>query len=216
MKNILNLINKNIGETAMIGLAGSRLYGTNHESSDHDYFAFIKNSNNLNDRVSSEYKKGDIDIFYLPIESVNRLSVCATPLILFNIANTIYAKEPLNTFIKNNRIDLMHIAPYYTYGCGLQLIEHDLEWKMYKRILTLVDIFKTFYRTNDFSKCVPVSSNCKKQIRDIHYGKEWTREMILKEIDFLYSKSFKDFMKSFPTNYKLHNEFINITNNLEV
>ena len=212
--NIKKLIRENIGNPVMISLAGSHVYGTNDINSNVDYFALIKDGAEQAIDMQYEFKKDEDDIFYLNINAIKDLIGCSTILFVCNIGNVLYAKEPLKSFIDNNLVDLMNISPYNTYMTSIELIQNDLQYKRYSRILTINDILKNFYYNNDFSKCLPVSEYCKNQIKYLRSGNQFTENEIMNEINFICSEEMRNYMQTFNPNYKLHNEFINIIDNL--
>jgi len=208
--DINQIINTNIGIPLFISIAGSRIYGTNTETSDHDYFSLVKSNNEISNDAQSHDIINDYDIFYLPYQSIEKIQCCSNPLFIGDLVNIIYINKSLKKFIDINKNSLMNIAPRYTYNLTLELIDHDFQYNNHNRILILGDILRRFYYTGDFSQCFPVSEYCKNQIKDLRKGKTYTDQQIKDEISFIHSNTFKDYFNSFSVNNELHQEFYSL------
>lgn len=204
--DIKTVIENNIGEPLFISKVGSHVYGTSTAESDNDYFAVVKSNSDIPINKNSNVTIDNYDIFYLPYQSIENMACCSSALFVGDLVNVIYAKDELHDFIKSNKFDLMNIAPSLTYISMVELIEHDFHYKLYKRIIIMADILKQFSKTKDFSKCFPVSDECKAQVMELINGKEYTEEELKSQISFIYEDSFKSCF-NVASNSDLHKDF---------
>lgn len=178
----------------LLSKIGSRLHNVNGSNSDWDFQVFLPYDG---DHPLS-IVKDNVNIFKCDFNWLKNLNFCMNPLIM--VAFNEECVGPISSFVKKYSHELLNMAPNITYNRTIELIEHDKEYEVTKRIILWTDILKQFLDKKDFSQCLEATESCKESIL-LNKDKNWDDvEGLKEEIEYLKSKEVYDFFNSYMEN----------------